>query len=352
MPNRAILAVMETSILTIPPRRRSLSGFFALMVAAAVFFDASAMADPASWWAQGWKNTDFSKTSVDLSEIFSGGPVRDGIPPLDNPIFKPASEITALGVNEPVVTLEINGDARAYPLQVLTWHEIANDIVGGVPVAITYCPLCNTAIAFHREHNGKILDFGTTGLLRNSDLVMYDRQSESWWQQFTGEAIVGEMTGQKLKMIPVRLESFERFSAANPGGKVLVPNDPSMRRYGNNPYAGYDSRDKPYGLFSGEFPEGINAMARVVAVETKNGPFAVSLAYLRKEKRIEKDDVVLSWVAGQNSALDSASISEGRDVGNVTARRKTADGFEDIVYHLTFAFAYFAFNPEVPILTN
>ena len=99
---------------------------------------------------------------------------------------------------EPVIGLVVNGDARAYPLKILIWHEIVNDTVGGVPVTVTYCPLCNSAIVFERTVDGRVLDFGTTGKLRNSDLVMYDRQTESWWQQFSGTAIVGAMTGTKL----------------------------------------------------------------------------------------------------------------------------------------------------------
>ncbi len=339
----------------LPPfstRRRQL--YFVPLLLAAVFFLAgpALSAGPDEWRAQGWTKTDFSKSSIDFSEIFMGGPLRDGIPPIDNPVYKSISESRDLGPREPVITLVLNGDARAYPLQIMMWHEIVNDTVGGVPVTVTFCPLCNTAIAFHRELNGKVLDFGTTGLLRNSDLVMYDRQTESWWQQFTGEAIVGAMNGQELKMIPTRLESFKRFQDAYPGGKVLHPNSRSLRRYGRNPYAGYDRRDKPYGLFRGAFPKGINPMARVVAVETAKGPFAVSLNLLRQKKRIEKNDVVLSWMPGQVSALDTAIISEGRDVGNVTAQRKGKSGMEDIVYHLTFAFAYHAFNPDHPIQTR
>jgi len=334
------------------PTRRWQLHFMPLLLAAVFFAAGSAMADPASWRKQGWTKTDFSKTSIDFSEIFMGGPPRDGIPPIDNPVFKSAAQSNDLKPHEPVITLVLNGDARAYPLQVMMWHEIVNDTVGGIPVTVTFCPLCNTAIAFDRRLNGKLLDFGTTGLLRNSDLVMYDRQTESWWQQFTGEAIVGELNGQELKMIPTRLQSFKLFKAAHPDGKVLHPNSRSLRQYGRNPYAGYDSRGKPYGLFRGEFPKDINAMARVVAVETAKGPFAVSLSHLRAKKRIEKDGVVLSWTPGQVSALDNAVISKSRDVGNVTAQRKGRNGMEDVVYHLTFAFAYYAFHPDHPIVTK
>ncbi len=137
-------------------------------------------------WERAWPLTDFTKHSVDLNDIKSGGPSKDGIPSIDRPHFAPAQTVTALGTIEPVISLSINGDARAYPLRVLMRHEIVNDVGGGVPVAVTYCPLCNAAIVFERTVDGDVVEFGTTGNLRNSDLVMYDRSTESWWQQFTG----------------------------------------------------------------------------------------------------------------------------------------------------------------------
>ena len=144
-----------------------------------------------------WPDTDFTIHSVDYDEIISGGPPPDGIPAIDNPVFESVNEADMwLGEDWPVMLFELNDDARAYPLAVLIHHEIVNDVVDGRPVALTFCPLCNATIAFDRAFpDGTLLDFGTTGNLRNSDLVMYDRQTKSWWQQFAGEAIVGELTG-------------------------------------------------------------------------------------------------------------------------------------------------------------
>jgi hypothetical protein len=151
-------------------------------------------------WRAEWPQTDFSRHSVPFEEIISGGPPKDGIPSIESPSFVTAAEADLPG-EEPVIGLVLDGDARAYPLRILMWHEIVNDEVGGVPVAVTYCPLCNTGIVFDRRIEGRVLEFGTTGKLRKSDLVMYDRQTESWWQQFLGEAIVGELTGTWLEMI-------------------------------------------------------------------------------------------------------------------------------------------------------
>jgi Protein of unknown function (DUF3179) len=175
---------------TVPHTPRGL----VLLVCALSVLSATAMANPEKWRRAEWPRTDFSQSSVDLGEIKSGGPPKDGIPAIDNPRFeqlvggRTEGWATALADVEPVISLTIEDDARAYPLRVLTWHEIANDVVGGVPVAVTYCPLCNAALVFERTLDGRVLDFGTTGKLRHSDLVMYDRQTESWWQQFAGRS--------------------------------------------------------------------------------------------------------------------------------------------------------------------
>ena len=126
-------------------------------------------------WKLSWPETDFSKTSVDFGQIMSGGRPKDGIPSIDKPEFVPLAKYKGASDTEPVITFAHKGDARAYPLRVLIWHEIVNDTVGGVPVSVTYCPLCNSSIVFDRRIGNKILDFGTTGKLRNSDMVMYDR---------------------------------------------------------------------------------------------------------------------------------------------------------------------------------
>jgi hypothetical protein len=323
---------------------------FVAALALLAFLAASfpAAATPALWRIEGWKKTDFNKTSIDFREILSGGPPKDGIPSIDNPQFRSIGKVTDLGGTEPVIGLEINGNARAYPLRILIWHEIVNDEVGGTPVSVTYCPLCNSAIVFDRRLDGRVLDFGTTGKLRNSDLVMYDRQTESWWQQFIGTGIVGEYTGRKLKTIPARVESFDHFKARHPDGKVLVPNDENMRMYGHNPYVGYDSASRPF-LYSGEMPKGINPMARVVVVRSKGKPKAVTLELLRKNGKVTLGDISLKWQKGQNSALDTGEIAKGRDVGNVVAQRKSASGMQDVVYDVTFAFVFHAFHPTEPI---
>lgn len=302
----------------------------------------AATADP-SYWKHEWPRTDFTKHSVAFEDILSGGPPKDGIPSIDNPKFVPVSEETELTDTDPVIGLIVNSVAKAYRLRVLIWHEIVNDTIGDVPVTVTFCPLCNTAVVYDRRLDGKVLDFGTTGKLRNSDLVMYDRQTESWWQQFLGQGIIGEMTGKTLKAMPARLESWAKFKARAPQGQVLVPGASGMRNYGANPYSGYDSLPQPF-LYSGELPKNVPPLSRVVS--TLDRSQAWSLGLLQKKKEIRLDGgLVLRWEAGQNSALDTTLIAKGADVGNVTVQR---DG-SDIPYFVDFAFAFHAFFPKATI---
>ncbi|MFA9401417.1 MAG: DUF3179 domain-containing (seleno)protein, partial [Acidobacteriota bacterium] len=164
----------------------------------------------------GW-STDFSISSVPFNEIFSGGPGKDGIPAIDDPRFESIEEARGwLSGTSPVIALEIDGDARAYPLAVLTWHEIVNDTVGGVPVSVTYCPLCNSAVSYRREVNGVETTFGTSGSLFASALVMYDRLTESLWTHFDGRAVVGVLAGTQLEPIASPLMTWEDFVSAYP----------------------------------------------------------------------------------------------------------------------------------------
>ncbi|USG60205.1 DUF3179 domain-containing protein [Sneathiella marina] len=323
-----------------------------LPLAVMMLAPALAWADPDFWSGQ-WPNTNFDKTEIDYREILSGGVPKDGIPAIDSPKFIPVAEAGHLTATEPVIGVIVDGEAKAYPLQVLMWHEIVNDEIAGIPISVTFCPLCNASLVFDRrvddpERGEMVLDFGTTGKLRNSDLVMYDRQTESWWQQFLGRAIVGDLTGLELKMIPVRIESFAKFKERAPQGSVLIPEDDGFRRYGMNPYQGYDSLHHPF-LYEGAVPDEVAPLARVVVAEKQ----AWALDYLRSVKRIETPDgLVITWEKGQNSALDAAVIGEGVDIGNVTVQRKMKDGYEDVLYTVDFAFAHFAFHPETPIVTK
>ncbi len=276
--------------------------------------------------------TDFSKHIVPYSEILSGGPPKDGIPAIDEPKFVSVAEADQwLKSREPVILFQIGDDVRAYPIQILIWHEIVNDVVGGVPVVVTFCPLCNTAIAFERTVDGQVLDFGTTGRLRYSNLIMYDRQTETWWQQASGEAIAGELVGRQLKFLPASIIAWAEFKEAYPDGKVLSRDTGFRRTYGRNPYAGYDDIDNsPFLYFGPETPDQLPPMARVITVDL-NGE-AVAYPYrLLQEVRVVNDTVggtpvVVLWAPGTASPLDSAAIPGGRDIGTANVFSRDLDG--------------------------
>jgi hypothetical protein len=277
-----------------------------------------------------WK-TDFKRHSVSLAEIISGGPPKDGIPAIDRPNF---DSVEAAGkwlkAKEPVVLFVRRGDARAYPLQILIWHEIVNDTVDATPVTVTFCPLCNTAIVFDRRLAGRVLDFGTTGKLRFSDLVMYDRQTESWWQQVTGEAIVGELTGKRLTFLPAQIISWDTFRAHFASGKVLNRTTGHVRSYGQNPYVGYDDVNASPFLYSGPRDLRLRPMERVVTVSVGKEDAAYPFSVLEKV-RVANDavggrEIVVMFAKGVASALDASNIAASRDVGTSAVFERRVDG--------------------------
>jgi hypothetical protein len=278
-----------------------------------------------------WK-TNFCKHSAPYEEIGSGGPDRDGIPPIDDPKWETVGQADEwLGPRNPVIGLSIANDSRAYPLQILIWHEIVNDEVGGKTVAVTFCPLCYTALVFERPVvNGNLLTFGTSGNLRESDLVMWDRQTESWWQQFTGEAIVGDLTGMRLKPIPAGIISWTDFKQRYPKGKALSRNTGKEREYESNPYVMYDRREEPPAMTEGPRVPQSEPMARVIGVVIRSQAKAYGLSALMDRSVINDEiastPIVVFWKEGTASATDSRIISEGRELGSTRIYLRTVGG--------------------------
>jgi len=300
------------------------------LVAALLLAASGALAQTATDKAQ-WPKTDFSKRTVDLSEIESGGPPKDGIPAIDKPHFvAPPAARSWLKPKEPVIALRMGTKARAYPLQILMFHEIANDTFEGVPVAVTFCPLCNASIVFDRRAGSAVLDFGTTGRLRLSDLVMYDRQSESWWQQFTGKGIVGRYAGTVLKRLPSEIVSFEDFAAAYPAGEVLSRSTGYDRPYGRNPYAGYDRIDQSPFLLSRPADKRLPPMERVLSVSVGGKHRLYPLSVLERHQVTNAELQGIPYVVfakpGMASPLDSARTEEGRLIPAATAFSRNVDG--------------------------
>ena len=278
----------------------------------------------------GWK-TDFSYHTVPFDDFLSGGPPRDGIRPIDKPEFVSIDAGNQwLSEKEPVISFEINGVQRAYPLQILIWHEVVNDVVGGVPVTVTFCPLCNSAIVFERTVDGRVLDFGTSGNLRNSDLVMWDRQTESWWQQLTGEAIVGRLAGTKLKFLAAPIISWSDFKTHQPGGEVLSKDTGLRRRYGENPYVGYDTVDVPPFLYTGDLDGRLQPKERVAAITVDGVDVAFPFSRLAEEGvvnyEVNGSNIAVFFKAGTNSALGHELISFAADIGSAAVYSATLNG--------------------------
>ncbi len=278
---------------------------------------------PPPFSTDAWQ-TDFSRRSVPWEEIISGGVPKDGIPAIDAPQFE---SVQAAGEwledPDPLILFEHGDIVRAYPLAILIWHEIVNDQVGDLPIAVTFCPLCNASIVFDRRLDDMVLDFGTTGNLRHSDLIMYDRQTESWWQQLTGEAIVGTLTGRQLRFLPSQVIPWKDFRTRFPDGQVLARpqrNGRFLRSYGRNPYIGYDSSSQPF-LFLGKPDPRLPATERVLGLTTETRARAYPFSLLAQTRVLHDEfdgiPLVIFHISGMASALDTARISTGKDIGSV-----------------------------------
>jgi hypothetical protein len=289
--------------------------------------------------------TDISKRSIELSELTAGGPGKDGIPSIDKPKFIPVEEAGQwLKGKEPVIAVNIDQVAKAYPLQILIWHEIVNDAMNDIPVVITFCPLCYSAIVFERRLEGTVLEFGVSGFLRHSDLIMYDRKTESLWQQFTGEALVGEYTGKKLKRLPGQIISFKQFRERWPDGVVLSRETGFVKPYGQNPYIGYDDIKQSPFLFKGPSDGRLPPMEKVIAVtigeSNKAYPYSITQKTGVIHDIIEDVNIVVFHGKGAVSALDQKRIADSAHIGSTgvfspivdnktLTFNKTSNGFQD-----------------------
>ena len=271
-----------------------------------------------------WETDEEPSSTIDIDEILSGGPPPDGIPPIDDPVYESFDAAAEWLVDDsPVMVVRGETETKVFPLAIMTWHEIVNDTLDGRPIVITYCPLCNSGLAFSSEIDGQVLDFGTSGRLWRSNLVMYDRQYGNLWTQFTGASIVGErFLGQELDRLPTTLEGFAEARANDPDAAVLSRDTGHSRNYGRNPYTGYDAADNDPFLFRDETDARFPAMTRVVGFPDGDGT-AVLLDRAREDRVVAFEDedhpVTLWWIPGQASALDTGSIDDGRDVGQTAA---------------------------------
>ncbi len=276
-----------------------------------------------AWRGAGWA-TDFHVAAVPLGEVRPGGVPRDAIAPIDAPLFVDGAAADArLDAREPVVVFAVGADARAYPLRVLVWHEVVNDVVGGRPVAVTYCPRTNAARVFERRVQGAALRLGVTGVLRHGGLLMWDTLTQSWWQQFTGEALVGGLTGLRLPARPSLLVSYAAFRRAHPAGLVLGAHREAPAPYGRTPYAGHDTRTGAPPFFDGLPDPRLPPTERVLALDLDGHAAAYAFSLLAR-RRVLNDQIgarpaAAFWVPGTLSALDAPRIPDARDVGAAAA---------------------------------
>jgi hypothetical protein len=268
-----------------------------------------------------------SNVSVPADQIISGGPPPDGIPSIDNPKFVSAANASSWLSNDydSVIGISLNGDVRAYPLQILVWHEIVNDVVGGVPIAITYCPLCYSTQAFVRQINGTAVQFGTSGKLYNNNLVMYDRLTKSLWSQIWGQAIAGNLTGQKLQRVPVDVTTWGAWRKLHPNTLVLSRQTGFNRDYSDDPYGNYYFTNGiyfPLSHLDARLPQktvvlgltiGGTSKAYIVDSPFGQGSVAYKLANLSSPLSIDMvgGKPVLIWEAGQVVRFFSPVVNGG-----------------------------------------
>jgi hypothetical protein len=318
-----------TTSTTTPPALPAAANDGELIPGPAVLYDDLALV------TKDWQ-TDWARRIIDTDElligIFAPDP-RDIIRPIDEPIFEDVAAIgDQLQPQEPGAVLEVEGEARFYPLRIMTQHEIVNDEIAGIPVAVTYCPLCNTAAIFDRRVEGTVLRFGVSGLLRNSDLVMWDSATHSLWQQITGEGIVGRFAGTQLEFLPSALVRWEDFRSEHPDGQVLsLEQGLPGYNYGRNPYEGYSSRPVPFGFFQDDPDPRFPALERVVGIRvaesTKAYPFSVIAAERVVNDVVDGVPVVVFWGAAATAdALDADQVADGQGIGTGIAFSPVVDG--------------------------
>lgn len=316
--------------------------------------------------------TNGLKHIVPLDKIKSGGPPKDGIPSIDNPKFAPVSESQFVPDTTFVIGLDINGEKRAYPLFIMVWHEIVNDSVGGVPVAITYCPLCFTNQVFERVIDGKEVEFGTSGKLYNSNLVMYDRLTDSYWSQALGVAITGELTGYELKRIPFDVISWADWKTLHPDTLVLTTETGHIRSYGVDPYGDYytdprilfpveheDDRMHPKELILGFHESDVYKAYKQDDVESaivindifNNKPMMLVSLFSGDSRAFDRtvNDKVLTFDFVDNVIIDLESKSKWNYDGVATSGSMEGIQLVRLPFNPGFWFQWVAFHPDTEV---
>lgn len=274
--------------------------------------------------------TDTSKAIIDLKELKGGGPPKDGIPAIIRPKFIKPEHASWLAANEPVIAVVIDGQAKAYPLQILVWHELVNDNIAQTPLVVSFCPLCYSAVAYNRKIGDREYTFGVSGMLRNSNLVMYDHQTETLWQQITGQAIVGSLVGRQLEPIPAQIIAFRQFTETYKNGLVLSRSTSYQRNYGRNPYLGYDDVSSRPFMYSGPHDNRLPPMEKVVTVSIGKQaiayPYSITTEHKVINDQLGETPLVVFHGPGAVSALDEPDLAGSRHVGSTGVYSRKVDG--------------------------
>ncbi len=280
---------------------------------------------------------DLSHSLIPQNEILRGGPPRDGIPAIHNPQFRPATKTSFLHPEDRVLAINLEGEARAYPIRILNWHEIVNDRIGDVAFAITFCPLCGTGVAFSSLVEGRHLRFGVSGLLYNSDVLLYDFETESLWSQIMGKAVTGKMKGKQLTRLPLLHTTWKKWLERQPKSLVLTEDTGFFRDYKRNPYKGYEASDRLYFQVTHKSPRWLHPKEVVVGVNHESFYKAYPLSELEKFGKTSFEDELGDMTFTVHWDADSETViivdNKGKDIPVIQG----------------FWFAWYAFHPETVV---
>lgn len=278
---------------------------------------------------------DSTPRTVDLTELVQGCPRVDCIPAIDEPKFIDVDAVDFIGDDDLVMALEHNGEARAYPIVILDSHEIVNDVIGGEPIAISWCPLCGSGLAFERTIDGQVLEFGVSGFLHNSDLVMYDRGTRSLWGQISGEAIAGPLAGTELQLVQATITEWSRWRDAHPETLVLSTDTGYNMRYAGSVYGDYAQSSRlMFPVANKNFA--IHPKTVVYGLRHQDESLAVTLEHLQQQETVSVE------LAG-----DPVNVKL-HDNGMVTA--ELADTGESLTTTRLFWFGWLNFNPDTRLV--
>ena len=292
---------------------------------------------PLSMRAASLNGFNLSNTSIPKQEILSGGPGKDGIPAILKPSFVSADNAHFMSTNDPVLGISINGQSRAYPIKILNWHEIVNDQIDGKRFIVSYCPLCGSGMAFSSTINGRALTFGVSGLLYNSDVLMYDHQTESLWSQIKGEAVSGQSIGKHLTQYPLTLTRWGKWQQQHPETLILSTKTGFQRNYQHDPYAGYSRTPRLYFPVANQAPSIYSSKETVMGFKGRNGVIAFPFTELKKQGKdrfsytFERQTLTVHWDSQNQSAHITDSL--GKELPST----------------LLYWFAWYAFYPDTTV---